>query len=638
MANPNRSSRRNFIKSVSAVSAFSLALPSLSRSGPATSPSPSDGHGVEPFPVFRGDGYSASDGVAGLLFSQVGYEPGLPIRVIVRLPKRELLKEGATCVLIPSLGRNGNYSTGCAYWGEIWGSHWWIAEFSPLNETGTWSVEIMSDGRAVFHDEGLHVGHNILWEKTLELSAVDMLERRVHFTKVGAGWQDAGTLWVESCSQSAMIIALEDLLELGPEIIEKSIIGRMHKQIVVGCKYLVMTEQKARDLGYPPGAMCHDLLGHEKDILPNDALKAVIALIRASALLPDEYTSERDSYRSTAERVWEWLTHRAKPMGSYGMSLFQRGLPEGTVIPADEWQTRDLVLFCWGALEMYRARAAVPKDQRADPAGTYGISAAKEQCIKFARAIMDRQIPRDQNENGYYGHFREFTSMKHSEKSWTHGIVDNQFGADIGGIYPNFLLPVISMLRDWPDHEEAPRWKKTLENFSRGYLIPACMKNPFNLVPQGIFGEEGPVWFCGTFHGTDTIYGYTAALALELSLLLHEPILEKIAYGNLQWLMGLNGGITRGTLKAAVIFSTEIPEGSALPASLMCGVGNRWAGTWFQTRGVICNGFHTGKQFVYDVEPKKKNDGPFSLTDEDWIPHSAAWLTGLVRFMHTKRG
>src|SRR5271169_1759533 len=160
MANPNKSSRRNFIKSVSAVSAFSLALPSLSRSGPAARPSPSDGHGVGPFPFFRGDGYSASDGVAGLLFSQVGYEPGLPIRVIVRLPEKKLLKEGATCLLIPSPGRNGNYSAECAYWGEIWGSHWWIAEFSPLNETGTWSVEIMSDGRAVFHDEGLHVGHN----------------------------------------------------------------------------------------------------------------------------------------------------------------------------------------------------------------------------------------------------------------------------------------------------------------------------------------------------------------------------------------------------------------------------------------------------------------------------------------------
>lgn len=33
----------------------------------------------------------------------------------------------------------------------------------------------------------------------------------------------------------------------------------------------------------------------------------------------------------------------------------------------------------------------------------------------------------------------------------------------------------------------------------------------------------------------------------------------------------------------------------------------------------------------HDVAPKRENDGPFSFTDEDWIPHSAAWLTALVR-------
>lgn len=76
---------------------------------------------------------------------------------------------------------------------------------------------------------------------------------------------------------------------------------------------------------------------------------------------------------------------------------------------------------------------------------------------------------------------------------------------------------------------------------------------------------------------------------------------------------------------------TEIPVGSALPASMICHIGKRWAGTWFQTRGVICNGFSTGEQLKYDMEPKKENDGPFSFTDEDWIPHSAAWLTGLMR-------
>ena len=40
-----------------------------------------------------------------------------------------------------------------------------------------------------------------------------MLERRKHFTKVGAGWQDAGALWVESPAQSAMIICLTDLAQ-----------------------------------------------------------------------------------------------------------------------------------------------------------------------------------------------------------------------------------------------------------------------------------------------------------------------------------------------------------------------------------------------------------------------------------------
>jgi hypothetical protein len=619
-------SRRDFIRSVTAVSAVSLGAPALAASPPVSTmdtggaASHPASRGVSPLPAFRGAGYRPSDGVAGLLFSQVGYEIGLPVRVIVRLPGRELLEGNAVCVIVPSSNEH-EHSVECVYWGSIWGSHWWIAEFPAIDEPGTWSVEIRSGGKVVFQDEGLHVGRNILWDKTLELAAVDMLERRVHFTKVGAGWQDAGTLWVESCSQSAMIIALEDLLEEAPDLLGKSIVERIHRQMVVGCKYLVMTEQKARDLGFPPGAMSHDLLGHEKDILPNDALKAVIALIRASILLPDDYRSEKESYAATARRVWQWLTHTAKPMGKYGLSLFQRGLPEGTAIPADEWQTRDLVLMCWGALAMDRAN----------------VDGSKDECVTFARDIMDRQITKEQNENGYYGHFREFTGMAHSEKSWTHGIVDNQFGADIGGIYPNYLLPILRMLGRWPAHEDAPRWRQTLENFTRGYLVPACMKNPFMIVPQGIFGDEGPVWFCGTFHGTDTIYGFTAALALELAGLLKDPVLESIAYGNLQWLMGLNGGITKETLNAAVIFSTDIPEGSALPASLMCGVGNRWAGTWFQTRGVICNGFSTGKQFVYDTEPKKKNDGPFSLTDEDWIPHSAAWLSGLVRFTNMRR-
>jgi hypothetical protein len=568
----------------------------------------------EQFPVFHGQGYNPANGVAGLLFSMIGYEAGFPVRIVVRLPGKELLTEGAVCKLIPLSGRQG-YQSPCSYWGEHWGSHWWVAEFTGIDKPGEWNVGIYDNKHCIYHDTGLKLNRNLLWKQTVELAAVDMLERRVHFTKVGAGWQDAGTLWVESCAQSAMVIALTELVELADERLGQELTNRIYKQITVGSDYLVMTQDKARELGFPPGAMSHDLLGHEKDVLPNDAMKAVIALARSARLLPASYQDRKARYQAEAELTFNWLIRKARPMGNYGLSLFQRGLPDGTLVPADEWQTRDLVTLCWAALELWKLN----------------VNGTKDIAVQFARQIMVRQIPEEKQESGFFGHFLEFDSMDHSEKSWIHGIVNNQFGADIGGIYPNYLMPLIDMIKLWPDHGDAGKWKDTLSRFAYGYLIPACERSPFLIVPQGIFGKEGPIWFCGTFHGTNTIYGYTSALAQELSVLFNESRLREIAYGNLQWLAGLNAGITRENLKACVIFSTDIPEGIALPASMMCGVGKRWAGTWFGTRGVICNGFSTGKQFVYDTEPIQVNDGPFSLTDEDWIPHSAAWLTGLLR-------
>jgi hypothetical protein len=50
-----------------------------------------------------------------------------------------------------------------------------------------------------------------------------------------------------------------------------------------------MTQQKAKELGYPDGAFSHDLHGHEHDVLLNDATKAAVALFRAARLLPDEF-------------------------------------------------------------------------------------------------------------------------------------------------------------------------------------------------------------------------------------------------------------------------------------------------------------------------------------------------------------
>lgn len=611
MDHKNLFSRRHFMKSSALVSTTILGGSAIAACSGALSV---QSEKPETFPSFKGANYLPKDGVAGLLFSQIGYELGYPVRVAVRLPKKDHLSGKAICKLLP-VSKQPKYQNPCTYWGEIWGSHWWVTDFAGINQPGEWNIEVQDNGKTVFNASGLRVAKNILWNETAELASIEILERRLLFTKVGAGWQDAGCLWVESPAQSAMIIALEELLEKTLERLDPFVKARIWKQITVGCDYLVMTQEKAHELGYPAGSMSHDLLGHEKSVLPNDCVKAVIALTRAYRLLPEQFSDKKIKYQTAANLAYAWLITSAKPLGDLGLSRFQRGLPETIEIPRDEWQTRDLVSLCWASLEQWKA----------------GNRQAKDEAVKFAGQIMGRQISKENAENGYYGHFLEYPSMAHSEKSWIHGIVNNQFGADVGGIYPNYLMPVVEMLHLWPDHADMAKWKETLHQFTYGYLIPGCEKNPFLLVPQGIFGEEGPVWFCGTFHGTNTIYGFTAALAFELSKLFNDPKLKNIAYGNMQWLAGLNGGITTENLKACVIFSTNIPEGVALPASMMCGVGNRWAGTWFQTRGVICNGFSTGKQFEYDTEPKKANDGPFSLTDEDWIPHSAAWLTGLVR-------
>jgi hypothetical protein len=610
----NKYSRRNFVKTgiySSAAVAGAGAMLGCTNQSSAQQP--------ESFALFGGKDYSPAEGAAGLMFSQVGYEPGLPVRLIIRLPRKELLNEKTTCRLTSANGK-GNHSTPFNYWGEIWKSHWWIADFDEQLEEGNWNIEVKSDDKVVFSETGLTVRKNILWDSVIEWASVDMLERRRHFTGVGAGWQDAGTLWVESPAQSAMIIALAELLEQKKESFDVDFTGRIYKQLTVGCDYLVMTQEKAEELGYPKGSMSHDIKGHENDILPHDAMKAVVAMAKSARLLPESYSEQKLKYSGSARLAFDWLASSAKPMGSYGYMKMQRGLQEETHIPKDEWPTRDLLGMCWAAIEMIKL----------------GNAEAKVIAIEYARQAVARQISKEKAESGFYGHFYEFSSMKHSEPSWSHGIVPAktgvEFGVDMGGIYPNYLMPIIELLKLFPDHIDAENWKQALIRFTYGYLIPACERNPFLLVPQGIFGDEGPVWFCGTFHGTNTIYGYTAALALELTALLNEPKLKNIAYGNLQWVAGLNAGITKESLKTgSVVYSSDIPEGAALPASMICHIGKRWAGTWFQTRGVICNGFSTGEQFKYDVAPKKENDGPFSFTDEDWIPHSAAWLTGIMR-------
>lgn len=552
--------------------------------------------------------------ITGLLYSQVGYESSLPVRIVVRSTQATFIQDGATCHLHHD--SHTSQTTSLKKWGLLWGSHWWIAEFPANLPLGQWSISVQNDCFVLMQADHLTIGNGILWDSTVLYMSVEMLECRQVMAKASCGWMDAGAMWQESNAQSSMIIGLLDLIEHAAERLEPSVIERVYKQIINGCEYLVRTQQEAEKLGYPTGAMSHDVIGHEHDILPNDANKAVVALHRSASLLPSIYITEKQRFAAAAEKALNWLSESAQPLGDLGLCRQQRGLAEDARIPKDEWTTRDLVMTTWAALESALA----------------GNNKSKEFCINTAQQIMARQIQQNDAEAGYHGHFREYESLMHSEKSWTHSISNGNFGTDAGGSFPHYLLPLIKMLKSWPKHPDAEAWEQTLKNFTFGFLIPGCHANPFYIIPQGIFEKEGPLWFTCTFHGMNAIYGLTAALALELHALFPDPRLLAIAYGNLQWIAGLNAGLTQSAVDTgSVVFRTTIDPTLALPVSMIHGVGSRTAGTWFGTRGVVCNGFATGKQFEFDVAPLKVNDGPYSFTDEDWIPHSAAWLSGLSR-------
>jgi hypothetical protein len=594
--------RRDFLRS-------SLLLPGLASLSADTPPATD--------PVYTDLRQDGQTGHSGLLFSQVGYPSDQPVRVILRAPARDSLSEFANCALLPA-GDERRHRTALTYWGSCWSTHWWVADFGTIAGEGEWTVEAEDQGRVIFREDGLRVAEDILWRETYYWATVDMLRKRSYFTKVGSGWQDAGALWVESPAQSAMTICLADVAATDGDWMTDDYREELYTQLQVGADYLVLTAEKSAALGNPPGSMVHDVIGHEEYVLPNDTIKAVVALYKTIAVLPDSFAGKKEVYQRTADRSLDYLLNVARPIGDQGLARRQRGLAEDAPIPPDEWPTRDLNFLCWACLEKYRN-----EDQ-----------SYKARCVNFARQLMDRQITKEEPEAGYYGHFREYESVGHSQKSWTHSILESgekRFGTDIGALFPNYLIPLCDMLQLWPDHEDAGRWRSTLRDFAESFLIPTCKLNPFSLVPLGIFGEEGPLWFVGPFHGTNSIYGYTANLACRLYELFQLEDLRAIAAGNLQWIAGLNSGITRENIAmGSVIYTTEVPEGIALPASMICRVGRRWAGTWFQTKGVVCNGFSVGPQFKMDIEPSREVDAPSSFTDEDWIPHSAGFLTGLM--------
>ena len=568
--------------------------------------------------------------VSGLLYSQVGYDLGLPMRAVVRGSDPDHVPEGARFAVCREPGSGDPVVSGeVSYWGETWRSHWWIVDFSTLAAPGSYVLLVTGANGSpeLFRSEPFRVGENLVWDETVHAVAIEQFEERARLARNGVGWKDCGSNWRECNSHASAIIGLDQLLSLGYEWLSTDQVERIRAQLVHGCDYLAILQDTSESVCGTRGAFVHEIPNHLV-LIPGDTAQSAVALAYSGRLLADTRPQKASEYIDRARRAVDYLLLEAQPYGGQGFSAMNHGAPEDFVVP-DEFMTRDLAMMMWGCAELCAA----------------GHPAYRRHAVRLAREVMDRQVPEERAEGGsdgdrrnprLWGHFSTFSSAGFTEKANCH----HHVGHDTGTTFPHFIAPMVDMARRWHDHPDAGLWRECVRRFVHGYLVPACRANPFLLLPEGYFAGEGLLSFCGPWHGINSSYGLAAVLALEC-MSAADPgdrgALLEIAIGNLQWICGLHAGITRRSFDGCVLWKDEVPDGAAVPYSQIFGVGRRWTGNWTGIRGTVPNGFDVNPQFQLAVKPSREVDAPLLYTDEDWIPHGAAFVAGLATLRAHRR-
>ncbi|MBN2131244.1 MAG: glycoside hydrolase family 9 protein [Sedimentisphaerales bacterium] len=544
-----------------------------------------------------------------IMSSQVGYDVDDPMRAVVRSDRADALSADATFALVDSSGAVV-FTGPLRSWGEKWGGHWWIADFSRHRHPGTYTIHIREGDGAPLRSDPIEIGDCLLWSKCYRTIAFDYLDTRAEQARTGKGWRDCGSDLQEFSSHAVAVDGLCDLLELGAVLTTPEQRKTLSAQILTGCGYLAHLQDKAAALGLGDGAVVHE--DRQRDVVTGNVAKAAAVFARVARLLAAQHPEKSAAYLDRAQRAFAWIEAHGPIVNAEEQVFFPHvhGAPPGSVPPADQWMTRDLVTMARAAVELYRT----------------GQDRYKARAVHYARRVMKRQVPVSQTEDGLYGHFytyddyTSFSGVRFTEKANIHCGAWSKEGRiyNKGGHYPHYLLAWIDMLALWPHHPDAARWRRCLHDFAYGYFLPACRRSPFLILPAGYYRNEGLLYFGSWYHGHNNIYAFAASLALEFGRFFNDDEFRDIAVGNLQWVAGLNCGLKEGEPARYV------------PVSMIAGIGARSRGSWTKIRGSICNGFSASRQFRI-AAPSAKDDLPRFFDDEAYIAHSLPYLAALTR-------
>ena len=544
--------------------------------------------------------------VSGLLTSQIGYDLRSPMRAVYRAPKKEALGDNGRFSLKNLADDSTTRQQPLTYWGEYWHSHWWIADFSSLTQSGQYTLTIESDAKPPVTSDPFRVGEYLLWNETIHTIAVEQFEARAKIARFGKGWQDCGAQYREVGSTTGALIGLLDLLNIGFQWLDQDYRLRLAQQVIHGCDYLVSCQQRAADLGFPSGALVHEQ-PNGLDLIPQDQGQSVVVLAHASRQIYELDSARSLDYLNRAAAAYEYYTRQCEPGMLSNFSAMLHGAP-ADYKPAS-FMTGDLLMMIWGGLELAQS----------------GRPEFLDESVNAARKLLKRQVHKGKKSK-LYGHFYAFDDCLFTEKAFIH----HNVGHDTSMMFNHYIVPLLKLTQQLPDHPDEPLWQQAIHDFAYGYFLPACQSNPFYLLPQGEYAGQGVLTFGGPWHGMNVCYGYAAALATQFEEIFGDAQFRQIAVGNLQWIAGLNAGFTSESFAGCVMWRDEIEEETAVSYSQIHGIGNRSVQAWSQIPGSIGNGFCTNIQFQMKVEPTKENDGPWRYSDEDWIPHAGGWVSGMT--------
>jgi len=509
-------------------------------------------------------------------------------------------------------------------WGPLWEAHWWTAE-TTAPAPGTYTLSTLdTDGRT--WSQPIEVGRRPYFERSFEHVGLGQFERRSKIpTAPGHGWIDCGAHLSEANSHAGALFGMVEFLRERSDALTTSDRARLLAQIRIGADYFLFLADEAQRRGMPPGTYQHEPVG-PSTWLVQDSLQAGVALCRAipvfrqagdsafAARLLDTVQASYAFVRRDPETVMREMLAQLPvfaPQEDIHLRTFSRhthALDE-EIAPPVEWTTQELRLLLQFQLDL-------------DPLVDEDLS---QEQFGSVEAILERWRG-GTGTDGPTGWFVPFAGVDQPEVAWTHHSV----GRDTGGVFPHDVLPLLTFAQRHSGHPLAARSRACVEDFVQRYLAPARTANPFGLLPRTWKAGEGWLHFAGLWHGMNASYALMAMQCFQLARALDKPWLADFGRAQLDWIAGLNCGLTDASQSGCIMTHRDVPADAALPVSLIWGVGRDWAGSWRTIRGSICNGFSRGKQFMFDAEPTVAQDRPDALTDEDWISHAGAWLAALA--------